>query len=691
MYASSHDRPNFHQFVLLLAVTVAIASLLAFPASAQRRSRPQRTVQARIPAASVAGGLATHDLATGGETPESLVQALVGPGAIVSNVRYTGAPVAAGTFTGGTAAVGFESGVILSSGDVARVVGPVNSSPDGADVSNGTPGDPELDAILDAQHCCTFDAAVLEFDLECPTSAAASFQYVFASEEFDPANWMLDDVFACFVNGQNVALLPGTAAPVKLLSFGCGFPASGGNCAFFVTNDCNRLGHAFPCSNLPTELDGLTVALTATGALHPGTNHVKLAIADAPDDEVDTVVFLRAQSFTCSEGDPVFEAVSHCGEIQKGWIGAPFDLDVAAWGMSSLPSASVSLDVSGDAIPLAGGTFLPPVPTSPAQPGITHFHWTPSGADAGIYHLLFTATDELQHTSSMDVAVEISMPRAPAFEHPSPCGDTLDLFVDNPFTFGVQASAWSAVSCGRTSIPGAGVTLTVAGDDPPLLGGTFVPPLPVGPAQPVATQFHWTPTLADVGTWQLQFTAADELQHASTCSVTLRVHASAGLDLCQPGFDGVTACPCGNPPANAPSGCDNSSATGGARLDSSGLASVDYSTVVFTTTGEKPTALSVLFQGKGFLPNGAIYGQGVRCVGGHLTRLFSRNAVAGSIRAPDSSEPSIPTRSEQLGDFIPSGTTRTYAVFYRDPTVVGGCPAASTFNVTQTQRILWHL
>jgi len=28
-------------------------------------------------------------------------------------------------------------------------------------------------------------------------------------------------------------------------------------------------------------------------------------------------------------------------------------------------------------------------------------------------------------------------------------------------------------------------------------------------------------------------------------------------------------------------------------------------------------------------------------------------------------------------------------VYYRDTVVLGGCPAASTFNVTQTQRIAW--
>ena len=37
------------------------------------------------------------------------------------------------------------------------------------------------------------------------------------------------------------------------------------------------------------------------------------------------------------------------------------------------------------------------------------------------------------------------------------------------------------------------------------------------------------------------------------------------------------------------------------------------------------------------------------------------------------------------------GTSRWYAVYYRDPVVLGGCPATSTFNSTQTQLVNWVL
>jgi Tol biopolymer transport system component len=161
-------------------------------------------------------------------------------------------------------------------------------------------------------------------------------------------------------------------------------------------------------------------------------------------------------------------------------------------------------------------------------------------------------------------------------------------------------------------------------------------------------------------------------------------------DLCQAGVGSVNACPCANPPANAPRGCDNSSATGGAQLTSSGAASLTFDSLLFATNGEKPSATSVVLQGNAEVGNGLVFGQGLRCVGGVLKRLYVRNASGGSIEAPEPGDVSVSARSAALGDPIAPGTNRWYAVYYRDPIVLGGCPAASTFNVTQTQLVSWN-
>jgi Tol biopolymer transport system component len=169
--------------------------------------------------------------------------------------------------------------------------------------------------------------------------------------------------------------------------------------------------------------------------------------------------------------------------------------------------------------------------------------------------------------------------------------------------------------------------------------------------------------------------------------------ASGFTSLCDPGVGGVIGCPCSNPPSGTGRGCDNSAATGGASLSAAGIAYLSVDSLVFTTSGEKPTATSIVLQGTTSPPAGIVYGQGVRCVGGTLKRLFTKAAVAGSITAPDfgHGDPTVSARSAAKGDTIQPGQSRWYLVYYRDPTVLGGCPASSTFNATQTGRIDWSL
>ena len=126
-------------------------------------------------------------------------------------------------------------------------------------------------------------------------------------------------------------------------------------------------------------------------------------------------------------------------------------------------------------------------------------------------------------------------------------------------------------------------------------------------------------------------------------------------------------------------------------LSASGASTLSSDSLVFTTTGEKPTAFSVVFQGRLPVHAGIIYGQGLRCVTGALKRLYLKNASGGSITAPDfgAGEPPVSVRSAARGDVIPSGGVRYYFVAYRDPTVLGGCPPPSTFNSTQPGRVTW--
>ena len=170
-----------------------------------------------------------------------------------------------------------------------------------------------------------------------------------------------------------------------------------------------------------------------------------------------------------------------------------------------------------------------------------------------------------------------------------------------------------------------------------------------------------------------------------------RIGGPAFTSLCDPGLAGVIGCPCSNSPSGAGQGCDNSSATGGAELSAAGGTILSSDSLVFTTSGEKPTATSVLMQGTSFAASGFVYGQGVRCVGGTLKRLFTKTASGGSVTVPNfgAGDPTVSARSAAKGNVISAGQSRYYLVFYRDPIVLGGCPASSTFNCTQTGQVTW--
>jgi hypothetical protein len=163
------------------------------------------------------------------------------------------------------------------------------------------------------------------------------------------------------------------------------------------------------------------------------------------------------------------------------------------------------------------------------------------------------------------------------------------------------------------------------------------------------------------------------------------VMGNSGTPFCF-GDGSGTACPCSNTGSSG-HGCENSSATGGARLVANGTTNPD--TMILSAFGEKPSALSVFFQGT--TSEAPIhYGDGLRCVGGTFRRLYSKNASGGQAQAPQSGELSITMRSAALGDPIPSGSTRYYFVSYRDPDPTF-CPSppGGTFNVTNALSIVW--
>jgi hypothetical protein len=146
-------------------------------------------------------------------------------------------------------------------------------------------------------------------------------------------------------------------------------------------------------------------------------------------------------------------------------------------------------------------------------------------------------------------------------------------------------------------------------------------------------------------------------------------------------------CPCANT-GSAGHGCDNSGATGGARLAATGAVSPD--TIVLTSTGEMPVAPSVFLQGTATIATGAVFGDGVRCAAGILKRLKVKPASGGVVAYPTAGDPSITTQSAALGDPLAPGTTRYYQTYYRDPDpTFCPVPTGNTWNVSSGVIITW--
>ncbi|NEQ76635.1 MAG: PEP-CTERM sorting domain-containing protein [Okeania sp. SIO2C9] len=230
-----------------------------------------------------------------------LLNEILGSGITIApdSINYTGASGASGIFTNGlSSGIGMDSGIILTTGTATDAKGPNDS--DKKTTDNEFPGDPDLDELIPG--FATEDATILEFDFQTE-GGDVFFNYVFASEEYvEWTNSEFNDVFGFFLNGTNIALIPGTSTPVAINTVNGGKPlgTDASNPEFFNNNDPSEGGPFFDL-----EYDGFTNVFTAQAlGLNAGTHHIRLAIADAGDAFLDSAVFIQANSFSDSFKEP---------------------------------------------------------------------------------------------------------------------------------------------------------------------------------------------------------------------------------------------------------------------------------------------------------------------------------------------------------------------------------------------------
>jgi hypothetical protein len=200
----------------------------------------------------------------------ALATGLAGAGVVISNAQILG-QAEVGTFTGGSAAgIGFESGVILTTGLLSCVPGPNTSQ------------------------SCSGDGVGSELSFDFTTATGSLFfTYTFGSEEYNEfVGSGFNDGFELLLTGptgtQNIAVLPdGTVVTINSVNNSI-------NSAFYRDNDSGAID---------AQYDGFTTVLQAS-ALNLTAGQVynfRFRVFDVGDSSYDSGVFLQAGSFS---GEP---------------------------------------------------------------------------------------------------------------------------------------------------------------------------------------------------------------------------------------------------------------------------------------------------------------------------------------------------------------------------------------------------
>ena len=229
---------------------------------------------------------------------------------VTGNVTYP----QIGRFKRNGATFPFDSGLVMTTGNVSLAVGPNSQSSASSAVSNYY----TESALSSLASGSINGSASLEFDFIAMADTFA-FNYIFASEEYPEfACSSFNDVFAFFLTGidpvtfinttKNVAIVPNTITasnpngiPVAINSInsGPGTSGSSGNCIppgssapysqYYVNN---------PSGSSGIQYDGRTTALSAQSVIFScQTYHMKLCLANVGDNAYDSGVFIEEGSF----------------------------------------------------------------------------------------------------------------------------------------------------------------------------------------------------------------------------------------------------------------------------------------------------------------------------------------------------------------------------------------------------------
>ena len=250
----------------------------------------------------------------------------------------------------------FETGLVLTTGNVSVAEGPNNS---GSATSAVSPY--YVESQLSSMTTLSLNgSASLEFDFIAEADMF-SLNYILGSEEYcEYVGSSYNDAFAIFLTGLDpvtlitttkvVSIVPGTVStPVSINNVNHGYHSGGSgpgtnpsNSQYFICN----YGHTDGI-----QYDGYTTALSAQSNIFACQNyHVKIAVANVGDNVLDSGVFLEEGSFS----SPQVEIGQVWSTQEGGDTLAQYCRDMDLAFMVQYPlltsSTAIMINTAGDAI-----------------------------------------------------------------------------------------------------------------------------------------------------------------------------------------------------------------------------------------------------------------------------------------------------------------------------------------------------
>jgi RTX toxins and related Ca2+-binding proteins len=343
---------------------------------------------------------------------EAVLSSIIGGGLslVPGSVTYQGISGQGSVFSGGTGAVGFSSGLLLTSGSGSP---PASNTSSSFSVQTGSGTDVDLSV---AGFSTSYDANVISFRIVSNNPAeitSVTFNFAFGSDEYPEFVDSYPDIGAIIVNGVNVAHFSnGQPLTVNSANLGVG--------SFRNNQD----------GSIPIEYDGISLPLTVTVTLQPGENLIKIGAADLNDASLDSGLFIGSIVGKSGGGGGAINVAPIANDdsaTTKSGVAVTFDVA----GNDSDPDGTI-VDYSINTTPGHGTAIFNPNNT------ITYI---PEAGFVGVDTFTYEVTDNDGGVDLATVTVTVTPNKVPATTDPLTNGDDVRSFVGSPTGVNIAALA----------------------------------------------------------------------------------------------------------------------------------------------------------------------------------------------------------------------------------------------------------